>query len=297
MKVPVAPFLTVPDTAVSHGGWRLATPDGDSPLPSDMEHWDYRTTLELSAAVAVDRAAVAEACDMEPESVLTVLVTAHSDHTRSEQAILTVEVPRQDEFDLALHIDLPGDELGGRLTLNTLLVATGPIPRSPLAPAEPGSIVWRTRHSTQLQGTGAQFPTDASDFTITRPQAAAAGWELGVDLTDLDASFVSAARLTLNSSLPAVQRLMGGSRDKATEQFRRTLHWDVTRQLAILALESDGVIGAEVDVDATSVEGVLRNVLARVWPTVSPVTLRGWWIDDRARIETALQHHCGLVGP
>ncbi|HMJ77119.1 MAG TPA: hypothetical protein VK507_14170 [Iamia sp.] len=295
MKVPVSPFLMAPESAVSHGGWHLTTAEGDVLLPAELDHWDFRSTLALSAAVAVDRRAVAESCQLEVGSGLVVLVTAHSDHTRSEQPVLRVEVPHQDRFDLALQLDLPGHELGGRLTLRTMLVTNDPKPLSRLAPQDPGSVLWRGRQSTQLQGIGAQFPTDASDFTVTRPESAGAAWDLNVNLDDPDAAFLSAARLTLNTGLPAVQALLDGATDRATEQLRATLHWDVTRQLVVMALESDEVVAADMDPEATSVEGVLRNVLARVWPSTSPVVVRGWWRDDRARVETAVQHHCGVV--
>lgn len=295
MKIPVAPFLTAPADAVRHGGWHLSTPEGDTPLPAELDHWDYQTTLDLSAAVYVDRNAVATACGLGIDSGLAVLVTAHSDFTRTEQRVCVLEIPQQHAFDLAVRVELAGDQLGGRLTLRTSLVVTNPRPVSELAPSHAGSIIWRAEQRTHLQGIGAQFPTDASDFTITRPSQADAGWELRVEMSDLDALFISAARLTLNSACLPVQKLLEGGLDDQTEQLRRTLRWDVTRQMVDLALGSEDVLTAEFDPDATSVGGVLRNVLARVWPQESPTTIRSWWKDDPSRVELQLQSHCGLV--
>lgn len=296
MKVPVAPFLIAPEDGVRHGGWQLSTPEGDTPLPAELSHWDYQTTLDLSAAVFVDRHAIAMACGLEIDSGLKILVTAHSDFTRTEQRVCALEIPKQHTFDLAVRVELAGDQLGGRLTLRTFLVVTDPRPVSELAPSHAGSIVWRAQQRTHLQGIGAQFPTDASDFSITRPSQPDSAWELRVEMSDLDARFISAARLTLNSACLPVQHLLEGRLDAQTDQLRRTLRWDVTRQLVDLALGSEDVITAEFDPDATSVGGVLRNVLARVWPQESPITIRSWWNDDPSRVELQLQSHCGLVG-
>lgn len=296
MKVPVSPFLTAPEDAVRHGGWHLSTSAGDSPLPAELDHWDYQTTLELSAPVFVDRAAVTKACGLATDSGLAVLVTAHSDFTRTEQRVCVLDIPQQDTFDLAVRVALPGEQLGGRLTLRTFLVASDPRPVSDLAPSHAGSIIWRTQQKTHLQGIGAQFPTDASDFSVTRPSQTGAAWELRVEMSDLDALFISAARLTLNSGCAPVQNLLEGRQDDQTEQLRRTLRWDVTRQLVDLALGTEEVITAEFDPDATSVGGVLRNVLAAVWPQESPTTIRSWWKNDPSRVELQLQSHCGLIG-
>ncbi|WP_264064732.1 hypothetical protein, partial [Mycolicibacterium hippocampi] len=140
------------------------------------------------------------------ESGLAVLVMARSSHTSTELVAARLNVPLNETFDLAVEIKLEGRQLGGRLTLETLLVLTHPKPASVLAPQHPGSILWRETHWTDLEGAGAQFPTDTVDFAQAGRDARA-GWELHIELGDLDASFMSAARLTLNSGHPAIAKL------------------------------------------------------------------------------------------
>lgn len=294
MKRPVVPFLTPPETAVSHGDWLLQVVDGDAPLPKEVPHWDYQTTLELAAPVSVDRRVVTEACHLDQESGLAVLVMAKSSHTNAEILAARLDLPMADTFDLAVELQLDGHELGGRLTLSTLLVVTEPKPRDRLAPQHPGSIVWRTSHWTDLEGVGTQFPTDTIDFTAAGwgPDA---GWQFRIDLSDPDARFMAAARLTLNSGHPAIVRLLAGSKDAGTEQLLRTLNWDITRQMVYAGLDSDDVAGLDIDPDATSVAGVLRNLLGRIWPTVTTATLRQWRQTNPSRIETHLQHNAKLV--
>lgn len=294
MKRPIVPFLTPPETAISHGDWLLSSPEGDVVLPKEVPHWDYQTTLELAAPVSVDRRVVTEECHLDWSTGLAILVMARSNHTNAELLGARFEVPMSDTFDLAVKFQLAGDELGGRLTLETLLVVTDPMPLDRLAPQHPGSIVWRQRRWSDLEGVGTQFPTDTMDFKATGLPADAA-WQFRLDLSDPNARFMSAARLTLNSGHPAIARLLAGAKDPATEQLLRTLNWDVTRQMVQSALECDDVEGLDVDFEATSVAGVLRNLLARIWPTVSTATLRQWRKSDPARIEVHLQHNSKLV--
>jgi len=294
MRVPIVPFLTPPPSAISHGGWFLTTVDGDTPLPDEISHWDYQTVLELAAPVSVDRTVVTQSCQLEWDSGLAVLVMAKASHTNAEIVAQRLDVPTRDSFDLAVEVALDGAELGGRLTLETLLVVTDPKPLGPLAANQPGSILWRQRHWTELEGVGAQFPTDTADFSHMHRDPRA-GWELRVDLTDPDARFMSAVRLTLNSGNAAISRLLKGEKDERTDQLLRTLNWDVTRQMAFLALETEEVAALEVDHEAVSVAGILRNLLAAIWPHESIVTLQRWKEIEPSRLEVHIQHHCGLM--
>lgn len=294
MKRPIVPFLTPPDSAVSHGDWLFQSADGDLTLPKEVPHWDYQTTLELAAPVSVDRRTVAEACHLDMTSGLAVLVMARSSHTNIEMLASRLDLPMADTFDLAVGLRLDGTELGGRLTLTTLLVVTDPKPLDRLAPQHPGSIIWRMSQFTDLEGVGTQFPTDTMDFNAAGLDPDA-GWQFKIDLSDPDARFMSAARLTLNSGHPAIVRLLGGAKDAGTEQLLRTLNWDITRQMVFAALDSDDVSGLEIDLEAVSVAGVLRNLLGRIWPTVSTTTLRQWRQGNPSRIEVHLQHNVKLV--
>ncbi len=295
MKRPIVPFLTPQDSAVNHGDWLLRSPEGDDPLPKEIPHWDYQTILEIAAPVSVDRRAVTEACHLDRTSGLAILVMAKSSHTNAEIVAARLDLPMADTFDLAVELRLEGLELGGRLTLTTLLVVTDPRPLDRLAPQHPGSIVWRTSHFTDLEGVGTQFPTDTMDFKSAGLDADAA-WQFRVDLSDPEARFMAAARLTLNSAHPAITMLLAGAKNPGTEQLLRTLNWDVTRQMVFAALNSEDVAGLEPDPDAVSVAGVLRNLLGRIWPSVTTATLRQWRITDPARIEVHLQHSVKLVG-
>lgn len=296
MRRPIVPFLTPPEYAVSHGGWLLKSTegDGDVPLPKEVPHWDYQTTLELAAPVSVSRSEVAAGCHLAWDSGLAVLVMAKSSRTNAEVLARRLDVPMADNFDLAVDLRLPGAELGGRLTLSTLVVVTEPRPLDRLAPQQPGSIIWQTSHWTDLEGIGTQFPTDTVDFR-SAGLGSHAGWQFRIDLSDPEARFMSSTRLTLNSGNPQIKQMLAGTKDPGTDQLLRTLRWDVTRQMVYAALDSDDVAGLDIDSEAVSTAGVLRNLLGRIWPTVSVATLRQWRRTDPARIEVHLQQNVGLV--
>ena len=199
--------------------------------------------------------------------------------------------------DVTLTATVPGTTSGGRLSLETLLVVTEANPVNPLAPTRPGSILWRNVQHSHLQGIGTQFPTDAEDFTLTRPEIARAGWKLSIDTTDPDALFLTSVRLTLDTRHAAVAKLLSGSKDAETRQLQRMIDVDVTRQLVIAALASEEIVSLDVDWAAVSAGGVLRNLLQQLWPTgEDPQILRKWSLNDPTRIEAHLQHVRGLLG-
>jgi hypothetical protein len=295
VKTAVVPFLIPPEELIIHGGWQFRTPAGDTPLPSELPHWDYQTVLEMAASVSVNRNEVLKACELGEASRLSVLVMAHSDHTRTERSVAFEAIPPQDAFDLRIQFNLPGGELGGRLTLDTYLVVSHADPLGKLAPTHPGSILWRSRTRTELEGVRAQFPTEASDFSKTYPLYSAAAWVLDIDMSDVDALFMAAARLNVNSGHPAVGKLLESAPDEGTAQLWRTLRWDVTRQMVGMGLAHGDVVDAPVDPEAKSVSGVLRNLLATIWPHEDPITVRGWLQTDPVRVEAAIQNYCRIL--
>ena len=260
MKIPIPPFLVAPETAVDFSGWKLIAPGGDIPLPSELEDWDYQTTLNLVASMSIDRGDLLAACELDADSQLSLLVTAHSNSTRTTEQFRLETVPLGDGFDLQIRAAIPGEEFGGRLTIHTFLLVTDPRPTSRLAPQHSGSIIWRTRQSTLLQGVGSQFPTDAIDFGLFPLLDNRAGWKFEVDMADLETPFLAAARLRINAGDPTMLAVLNGATDPRSADIRRLLKWDITRQMVSLALGAEDVLSLEFDPEASSVAGVLRNV-------------------------------------
>lgn len=298
MKFDVAPFLQPSPSAIRHSGWEQQSSAGTIPLPLEMEHWDYQTDLALTAKISLDLKRIADDCGLDAGSRFRLIALARSSKTPVETKVSDVPIPAgQGSRDVVLTAIVPGTTSGGRLSIETLLVVTDAKPVNALGPARPGSILWRDIQHSHLQGIGTQFPTDAEDFSLTRPEVAKAGWKLSVDTSEPEALFLTSVRLTLNTRHPAVTKLLAGNKDAETRQLQRTIDFDVTRQLVDAALASEEILGLDVDWDAVSVGGVLRNLLQQLWPTgEDPQTLHSWYLNDPARIETHVQHVRGILG-
>jgi hypothetical protein len=105
---------------------------------------------------------------------------------------------------------------------------------------------------------------------------------------------MAAARLTLNTALPEIRELADGT-SKSSEPLLRIIRWDVTRQLVMHALAWDEVSDAPADHESTTVSGVLRSLLARVWPLENPSALRLRSRLNPDLIEMQLQHHARIL--
>lgn len=295
MKFPVPPFLVPQIGVIQHHGWNLSTPSGDLALPNEMEHWDYQTTLSITGIISINLGKLTEQCHLRLDSKLVIAVLARSSGTNEEQLITQQIVPAGENCEVQLNANIAGTEHGGRLTIETLVIALSPIPADMLAAIRPGSILWKESHHTYLQGIGTQFPTDAEDFAQTRPHIARAGWKLSIDSSNLDALFMSTVRLSLNTGHSGIRKLLSGRVDAETRRLQRLIDVDVTRQLIAVALKSEDVIDLDLDWEDVSLGGTLRNLLQQVWPTgEDPQTLRDRFFNDPSRIESHIQHTRGI---
>lgn len=290
MRIQVAPFLVASSSSIVHSGWQIDTAGILQSLPSRVDSWDYQAVLNLRASLQVDRAAVLEESGLGPLSNLEAIVVVRSSTTKIERLVQRSRIERDTSGGTDFRLSLVGSELGGRLTVETRVVVIDAVPEKSTAPTARGSILWRHLESTDLEGTGAQFPTDAEDFEITRPIHSSTAWILKVDATDPEALFMSAVRLSLNLGVPAVRRMLDGATDSSTAVLISMLDLDVTRQLAQHAIRIDEVASHDVDPEATTLAGVLRLLLAQIWPNTNIATLRHRQETQPELIEAQIQN-------
>ncbi|YCK80832.1 hypothetical protein M1D89_17310 [Arthrobacter sp. D3-18] len=273
---------------VEFSGWFFAGDGRDVQLHDELEHWDYQATLQVNSRLALIRADLLSWCELGSSTKLACLVTAKSDKTRVEMLLARVEIPITAES-LNLKVAIPGQEMGGRLTITTSVVVLDAHPLSAVSARRPGSVLWSTRTHTHLQGVGSQFPTYAESFSERYPDFRDASWFLQIETSDLEASFLSSVRLFLNADKTQVRRLLAGSKDTATQLLRRTIDTDVTRQLVHCALNLTEVMDAEVDFDELDLLHGLRNILQMIWPATDAKQL---WNDYKRtpwKIEAKIQ--------
>lgn len=294
MKVKVPPFLVPPSESISFDGWYQQLGDDNVALPEELEHWDYQTRLILSAFITLDEAHILSEVHLGPGSRLGVLVTASSEATSTESVLALVDVPTGWNDVRALTVEVPGQHFARRLAVTTQVVVTVAEPMDGLAPSKQGAILWTATQKTYLQGIGAQFPTYAEDFNVTRPKLNHAGWFIHVDATDPHALFLSNIKVVLNSGRPEIQRLLSGAKDASTVQIQRMIDVDVSRRIASVGLSMPEVLDSDTDFDDLSVAGGLRASLALLWPDVPVELLAHEFANDTGAFEARIQQNRGL---
>lgn len=296
MKISVSPFYIPDQNSVVHSGWFFSRNGSSEALPEELDAWDFQTVLSLQADIKIDRSLILAQCRLGKESQFRVVVKAKSDSTKADMLVLNAVAPADADVSIPLRLDLPGAELGGRLTLTTFVLVDTSISLDPLSPHQRGSILWKHSAHIYLQGIGAQFPTDAEDFRSSRPDIPDALWQLDADISDPDASFANAVRLSMNTSQPAVQRLLQGIPTPENKQLQHLLDIDVTRQLAVLAVQSNDVMDREPDHEDPSVAAVLRCLLQQLWPQIpDPHVLRKLWDTEPSKFEAHVQSTLGKL--
>lgn len=293
MRTSAAPFPVAPPDAVRFSvSWQLHTPGGPTALADEVAAWDYLAELTLSAVLEVDADALRTACHLGDRSKLRVVVTATSSTTKMRGPITVVPVT---PGPIALDVRMLGHELGGRLALDTLVVASDIERTDALSPRAKGSILWRDRRATWLEGESARFPTDVADFGGAPFFTPGALWYLDLRSDDLDASALGGVRLVLNENHPAMARVLAGDASAEAYATLSALRWDVARQLVGAALDSDEFVERGGVFEEEALGSMLAAVLALHWPGESPRALRQLRRTEPARFERELQDRAGLL--
>lgn len=294
MKVKVPPFLIPSADDIIFDGWYQQLGDENVALPEELEHWDYQTRLILSAFIKLNEPQILTECHLGPATRLGVLVVASSESTSTESVLALVDIPQGWNDARALTVEVPGQHFARRLTIDTQIVVTVPEPLDGVAPSKPGSILWSVEQKTYLQGVGAQFPTYAEDFNVTRPKLKHAGWFIHIDTTDPHGRFLSNIKVVLNSGRPEIQKLLSGAKDSSTAQIQKMMDVDVSRRIATAGLSMPEVLDGEADFDDLSVAGGLRTSLTLLWPDIPVENLAHEFENDTGAFEARIQQTRGL---
>jgi hypothetical protein len=285
MAPPDAVRFTVP--------WQRHAPEGPVPLTDDIPAWDYLASLPLAAVVEVNSDAVREACHLGAGSELRLIVTAASSTTKMRGPVAVLPVMAGP---MAVDVRLTGHELGGRLSLETLLVVAAVDRTDALSPRAAGSIVWRHRRTSWLEGESARFPTEVADLGSAPFFTPRALWYVEIEADDLDSAALGGVRLVLNEAHPAVERVLAGDASAEATATLSMLRWDVARQLVFAALDNDELIERGGEFEDETLGAMLAGVLSTHWPGESPRSLRQLRHTEPGRFERELQDRVGLLG-
>jgi hypothetical protein len=289
------PYRRPPGDVVTGGPWLRVGGDSLVELPPELPEWDYGTVLHLRRPMRVDGLRARETCGLAPESAVTLTVVWAAANSALRGAAWQGELPAVDGAELEIDFELAGDELGGRLDLETSLVLRAAAPGSSAsAPNRPGSVLWREVHSVMLQGDAVLFPLAIVDFEQVRYPSGAA-WHLELS-EDLDSQALGSILLLANKRRPIVTSALENA---ATPSDADRLVLSTVQSEVIRSLVERAVVNEDFDPDndyATGTVGaLLASVLRATFPDRDLDALRREREHDPILFTTRLQHATGLM--
>jgi hypothetical protein len=289
------PYRRPPGDVVASGPWLRVNGDSLDELPLDLPDWDYGTVLHLRRPMRVDGLRAREACGLSPDSAVTLTVVWAAANSALRGQAWQGLVPAVDGAELEIDFELAGDELGGRLDLETGLIlrAAGP-GTSASAPSRPGSVLWREVHSVMLQGDAVLFPLAIVDFEQVRYPSGAA-WHLELS-EDLDSQALGSILLLANKRRPIVTSALQNAGDP-TDADRLVL--SAVQSEVIRSLVERAVVDEDFDPEAGYATGtvgaLLASVLRATFPDRDLVALRRERAHEPILFTTRLQNATGLL--
>ncbi|MDO5076535.1 hypothetical protein [Corynebacterium sp.] len=228
--------------------------------------WTYETPVEASLTINVDLPRVLKETGLPDEDPLTdspasrvgAAIVWKSSKTGRHGATETQEVVDGKQ---TLKVNLPGTEIGGTVSFRvSVVLLENPHAHEPtLAPKYPGSRLWESTVSVNLESPETQFPLSAINFKEARIEPTSAMWKLEVDRhPHRHAS--AAIRLQLNTMHKRVEDYLADPKSLDSKDFRAFLNSDVVSQLIMHTLLFDP---DELDPEITEL-GTLADKLVSI---------------------------------
>jgi hypothetical protein len=274
--------------------WRVELNGEWRDLPEVMERWDYATDLTLSVQLSADSRDIRQSCGLPAGDTLKTAVLWHATGTNLRGACC---VGRTLGDGLAT-FTLEGACLGGTLNLEAqILVDPGPDQRDALTPSRRGSVVWRARTATVLEGDAPRFPIEPVDFGTWTPGSARAAWHLMWNPGDLMAAAMGSVRLYVNRTHPLMARVMVDPTGKPDAGLALgAMRYDLVRAILSGCLGNPDFV-EEAAFPAGSVGDIGMGIARIHFPNETITTLRSLYIEDPQRFETRVQDAVRLWAP
>jgi len=228
---------------VSASNWKI-----DSEPVGESVPWQPGLDLNLDSELWVDRRAAADILGFDPRGSTSAVVEWSSDSTRLRENCGRFEVDER----IDLSIRLPGDRIGGRMTLRRRLVTTTTVDTDdPFAPSAPGALIWEDRVDFRVEGAGPQFPVITTSFEGAG-LAGGAAWAVRVpvvsDLLDTSAFDEPASEhvcIRLNGDHPLALRIAAETPgDELAGLAQSQIACDLARGLIPVATSPEFTLGA-----------------------------------------------------
>lgn len=297
MRAPVSLGFRTPETGrMGVRRWVVsAQHGGEYERPDVIPDWDYFTPLGIECVLDVQLGHALADCGLDGGSLLAAILGWHSSWTNMRGGSAPVRLL---EGQNTVTLTLPGELLGGRLTLDCRVVLADAGQSShPLAPHRVGSTLWSESIRIGLEGAGGRFPVLPVDFTVVGIAGgqASGAWALMCDSRDLAASGVGSIRMLLNTAHPAIRTLLETPDVPTALLVQEFLRYDTARQLLTLAL-TDDELSDGVDYEEDTLGKLLITFVKAMFPARDLETLRGDWRSFPGEFEAEIQARLRFMG-
>lgn len=274
MSRRVLPYRVPADNIVEADDWMLVLGDDEVAMPEAVPDWDYQMDLTVKRSIRIHAARARVEARLPKDALLNLAVvwTATGSNLRAPATRVVVEV--EDDQLVQVELQLRGQDLGGVLTLDTVLVlAESLVGGSPIAPRRAGAVLWSDQSSIRLQGDAPQFPIAVIDFAKTSFPGDA-GWHLQVS-GGLHAATMGSLLLLVNEqNEPATTALKNAAKPRTIDKaILSVIYADVARIMIEHALRDDdfedGASFAEESLGAT-----FMNLFEQLFPGSTITDLR-----------------------
>jgi hypothetical protein len=271
-------YLLPSPEAIAAGPWFL---NEGEPLPERLPNWDPATEFAVFREIELDAERLASEGGLGTDARVRLLPMVRSDLTGLRIVGTTTDVDLASaEAAHPIALRVPGEKLGGTVTLSTRLVWLSGADSSSLGPTRPGSEVWGDEIRCILEGEGSRFPVSAVSFSSLPTLDAAAAWTLDWEPSRLEDPVLGAMRLLVNTDQPRVRdSVVSGSSDPGADVVRALVQFDVARTLITTALRDEMFVESVESYPEGSVGRTIADLLGAHWeesPTVLAARMRNF---------------------
>jgi hypothetical protein len=269
--------------------WQLVLDDAATDLPESLDFWDYRMDIELSRTVHVDLSTARAGAGLSDGSVLSLAAIWTASGSNLRGPVQRVPLSGDGVRTVNLRAVLPGAQLGGVLSLETVLVLSHTAgPTAPFAPRRAGSLLWEDTATLRLQGDAPLFPMTVIDFAHTSFRDDAA-WHLQLG-SDLNGAAMGSMLLIVNEKADEVSTAFAhaakpGPVDRVVLSM---VYSDCARIMLEHALSKEEFLD-EADFAEDSLGATLVNLFHRLFPGRTIQDLRQLRQNSPSLFATELQ--------
>jgi hypothetical protein len=288
MPREVRPYLLPSTPTAVLDPWQLAI-DGDwETLPPEVPEWDATMTLAVRRTVLVDLDRLIAETRLNTDAALGWTVSWISSTSKMRGSAPVVPVVSGGPVNLGA--DLPGDRVGGTLTLRTTLSLLRPAGTGrPGAARLPGSVLIEDTAEMTLGNGTYGFPVQGVDFAATRLDPGAS-WHLETT-TELTAPFLGTFLLLLNTrDTELVDAVSRDRRDRRQEALLEELEHGVAMLLLDFAAQLRSDLAEVENWPDGSVGQTLQRMLRHAERTGALLIPIGPHNLSRARTRTSIGH-------